>query len=234
LDLRSRSIEALPRSTLGIGVGLLGAFLVLHRFLTLVYLVGVSAGFAGICIALGLLWRADQNFAGRMWTRLKNLVLSFGIMVAIVTPFFIRSWALIYEYYGIQHAVGNEKYAHAHDMGIENLSQQLLFYPKSLLQDHWGLIFFCAAAIAILSGLIASFLDRRKTPERRRPVTTRRSGCKPFSARRHLGATCVVKRRRGQEPMRWRYCRRAGSTPCRRPCGSRGTDPSRAGAFAYS
>jgi hypothetical protein len=145
-----------------IGVGLLGAFLVLHRFLTLVYLVGVSAGFAGICIALGLLWRADQDFAARMWTRLKNLVLSFGIMVAIVTPFFIRSWALIYEYYGIQHAVGTEKYAHAHDMGIENLSQQLLFYPKSLLQDHWGLIFFCAAAIAIMSGLIASFLDRRK------------------------------------------------------------------------
>jgi hypothetical protein len=37
-----------------IGSGLIGDFLVLHRFLTVVYLLGVCAGFAGVCVAGGV------------------------------------------------------------------------------------------------------------------------------------------------------------------------------------
>jgi hypothetical protein len=147
-----------------IACGLIGAFLVLQRFLTFVYLVGISAGFAAFCIAVGFLWRADKDLVQRIWKRLSNLAISVGVLAVLVAPFFIRNWESIYNYYGIGHGVSIEKDVYARELGIGSLTDHLLFYPKSILQDHWGLIFLLGAIIAVVSSLIARFLDRRKTP----------------------------------------------------------------------
>ena len=145
-----------------IGSGIIGAFLVLNRFLTVVYLIGVAAGFAGVCIAITLLSRANRDLNRRMWIRLGNLGLSLGILAIIVTPILIINWAAIHNYYVIGHAVGNEKYIRAEELGIRNLIDHLLFYPNSILTYHWGSTFLWASAIAIAGGLIARLLDRRK------------------------------------------------------------------------
>ena len=145
-----------------IGCGLIGAILVLHRFLTIVYLLGVSAGFVGVCIAAGSLWRADRDLVRRMWQRFQNLVLSFVVAGVVVAPVFIRNWTPIYNYYAIGHGVSIEKEVYARELGIGSLMDHLLFYPKSILRDHWGPIFLFGSAVVIVSALIARFLGRRK------------------------------------------------------------------------
>jgi hypothetical protein len=145
-----------------VACGLIGAFLVLNRFLTLVYLLGVSAGFAVLSAALVLLWRGDSELRQRMSRRFYNLVLSVGILAIIVTPFLVRSWREIFEYYGVGHVLGDVKNARAHQLGLDGLSENLLFYPKSLLRDQWGLTFVLGSAIVLISSLIVGLANSRK------------------------------------------------------------------------
>jgi len=137
-----------------IGCGLIGAFLVLHRFLTVVYLVGVCAGFAGFCIAIAFLWRADPRFRPadavsplQPWP-MRRRINSYHHAVLI------RNWESIYNYYVIGHGVSPEKDAYARQLGIGSLTDHLLFYPLSILRDHWGIIFLIGSGIAVLSALM--------------------------------------------------------------------------------
>ena len=143
-----------------IGCGLLGAFLVLHRFLTAVYLLGVCAGFAVVCVVLGLVARSDADLAGRMKQRLYHLALSVGILVVVVSPILFVNRSAIHDYYVVGHATGQEKYVRASEAGIRDLAGHLLYYPKSVLKDHWGATFLWGSAIAIATGLIARLLGR--------------------------------------------------------------------------
>jgi hypothetical protein len=147
-----------------IGCGLIGAFLVLHRFLTIVYLVGVCAGFAVFCLAIAFLWRADGDLVRRMRSRFYNLGLCVGVLTAISFPFFIRNWEWIYNYYLVGHGVSPEKDAYARQLGIGSLTDHLLFYPLSIIRDHWGSIFLLGSAIAVLGALIAHLVNRPKAP----------------------------------------------------------------------
>src|SRR5271166_2504410 len=62
-----------------LGSGLIGAFLVLNRFVTFTYLVGVSAGFALVCGIIAIFWRKDADLISRMRRRLLNLGLSIAL-----------------------------------------------------------------------------------------------------------------------------------------------------------
>ena len=150
-----------------IGSGIIGAFLVLNRFLTVVYLIGVATGFAGVCIAIALLWRANRDLTRRMWIRLCNLGLSIGLLAVIVAPILIINREAIHNYYVVGHTVGDEKYLRSRQEGIRSLTDHLLFYPRSILSHHWGSTFLWASAIAIAGGLIARILRRRKAARMR-------------------------------------------------------------------
>lgn len=145
-----------------IACGLIGAFLALNRFLTLVYLFGISAGFAVFCAAVAPLWRDDSDLTRRMSRRIYNLLLSVGVLAVIVTPFLIRSWREIFEYYGVGHVLGDVKNARAHQIGLGGLAENLLFYPNSLLRDQWGLTFVLGSAIVLIGSLIAGLTNSRK------------------------------------------------------------------------
>ena len=80
-----------------------GAFLVANRFLTIVYLLGVSVGFAGVCVFVGLLWRTDGDLADRMWRRFFNICLSLCVLAVITGPMLILNWTAIHAYYIIGH-----------------------------------------------------------------------------------------------------------------------------------
>src|SRR6202043_1491422 len=64
-----------------IGSGLIAALLVLTRFLTISYLLGGWAGFAAICLSVGLIWRVNTDLRHPMWRRVRHLGLFFGILV---------------------------------------------------------------------------------------------------------------------------------------------------------
>jgi hypothetical protein len=148
-----------------IGCGLIGALLGLSRFLTIVYLVGVSAGFAGVCAAIAIFWRTDGDLARRSWRRFYNLVLSVGVPIVVCTPFLIRNWQGIFEHYG----VGQD--ARAHQLGLESLAEKLLFYPNAILRDQWGFTFVLGSAILLIAsliiGLTGSHTVRRASPRPR-------------------------------------------------------------------
>lgn len=116
--------------------GLIGAFLVLNRFVTVTYLLGVSAGFAIACGIIAFIWRGDPEPASRMRRRLRHLGLSTGLLIVVVAPILIHNWNAIGGYYVVQHVVGEEKYARAAELGIKDLAGHLSFYPKSVVQDH--------------------------------------------------------------------------------------------------
>ena len=67
-----------------LGCGLIGAFLVLNRFVTVTYLFGVSAGFALVCGIIAIFWRKDADLVSRMRRRLFNLGLSTVVLLVVV------------------------------------------------------------------------------------------------------------------------------------------------------
>jgi hypothetical protein len=146
-----------------IGCGLIGAFLVLHRFLTFVYLLGVCAGFALACIIIGLAGRGDTGLGNRLKQQLYNLALSLGILVLAVSPILIANRRAIHDYYVVGHITGQEKYFRASQAGVSDLASNLFYYPKSILNDHLGSTFLRASALAIATGLIAQLLSRYRS-----------------------------------------------------------------------
>jgi hypothetical protein len=158
-----------------IGCSLICAFLVANRFLTIVYLLGVSAGFAGVCVLVGLLWRTDGDLADRMRRRFFNICLSLCVLAVITAPMLILNWTAIHAYYIIGHIanvtgtpLAGEKYVRALAAGITDLTGHLLFYPRCILLDHLGSTFLLGSALAITTGLIARLLGRSQTPGVRR------------------------------------------------------------------
>jgi hypothetical protein len=153
-----------------LGCGLIGAFLVLNRFVTVTYLFGVSAGFALVCGAFAIFWRQDVDPLSRMRQRLFNLGLSIGVLLAAVLPILIRNWRAIHGYYVVNHAVGEERYVRAALLGISDLQGHLSYYPNSIIQDHLGEVFLWASAIAIGCGLTARLLagNMKEDPAARR------------------------------------------------------------------
>jgi hypothetical protein len=155
-----------------IGCGLIGAFLVLNRFVTVTYLLGVSVGFAVACGIIAIFWRSDPELASRMRCRFRHLGLSTGVLIIVVVPILIHNWDAIHGYYVVGHVVGEEKFIRAAELGIKDLAGHLSFYPKSVVQDHLGKIFFWGSAVAVACGLAARLLARwenvpAKPPPRR-------------------------------------------------------------------
>jgi hypothetical protein len=148
-----------------LGCGLIGAFLVLNRFVTIIYLLGVSVGFALVCGLITLFCRRNDVLVSRMRQRLINLGLSLAPILVICVPIMLRDWRAIHGYYVVGHAVGDEKYVRAAILGIHDLQGHLAYYPGSIIRDHLGAIFLWGSAIAIGCSLVARFLRRNSAGE---------------------------------------------------------------------
>jgi hypothetical protein len=142
-----------------IGCGLLGAFLVLHRFLTIIYLLGVCIGFAVACIIIRIFAGGDADLVKRLRQSLCNVLLSGGILVLVVSPILLINWKAIFAYYVINTS------GWAKQAGISDLAGHLFYYPNSILNDHWGPTFLWASALAIAVGLLARLLGPPRTVE---------------------------------------------------------------------
>ena len=142
-----------------IGCGLIGTFLVLNRFLTLIYLVGVSAGLAGVFVIIWILHRGDTELSRRMRQRLFNLGLSLGILVILVGPILVVNRAAIYNKY-VYAQFFYEKDTRARELGIVGLRGHLFYYPISILRDHLGKTFLLASAISLLGTWQRGFLQQ--------------------------------------------------------------------------
>ncbi len=145
-----------------IGCALLGSILVLNRFLAIAYLVGISAGTAVIFVIVLFVRHADAEFVLRMRRRLSNIGISIGLLVLITAPILIRNWPAIHAYYIIGHGVSDEREVRAREVGVHDLIGHLLYYPNSIIRDHWGSIFICACAITIIAAIVFRLLNRQR------------------------------------------------------------------------
>jgi hypothetical protein len=139
--------------------GLAGAFLVLHRFLTITFLVGISGGLAALFLFLRFLGRSDNALTGRMSRRLFHLALCLGTIAAIVVPIFFLNRSAIYDYYVGLHAAGDQRFVRAREFGITDLVGHLLYYPHSIIADHWG-NWFIVGSLALIACAILTRLLR--------------------------------------------------------------------------
>jgi hypothetical protein len=133
-------------------VGLAGAYLVLFRFLTLVYLSGVLLIFA-VCLALHLWWERDTLRRHLDRRRLGNLCIAVAIALVIAFPGFYFHRSALMGYYIDGHITGKESAIRLLTDGHE-----LLYYPRSLAQEHTGSAFL---KLALLSVLAAGLLGTR-------------------------------------------------------------------------
>ncbi|MEH2483529.1 hypothetical protein V1282_006886 [Nitrobacteraceae bacterium AZCC 2146] len=127
-------------------VALAGILLVHSRFFTVIY-IGVVLG-ALLAINLYKLLRGPATDGGAA-RRVRNILLSGGVVAAICLPRLYLSRDAIYGYYMIGHVLGEEKYIRAHELGLYSFAAHLLYYPKSILERHIGLLtWLIAGALA--------------------------------------------------------------------------------------
>lgn len=150
------------RRNWAIASGLVGGFLAILRFAAFVYLCGVILGFAIVSAIIWCFWRRDLALVRRMRTRITNVSMSGAIMATAVMPFLILNWHDLFEYYGVGHLLSNFKDAFVRQEGMTNLTDSLLFYPNSILHDHWRIPFVLGAAIVLLVSLTVAITRRRK------------------------------------------------------------------------
>jgi hypothetical protein len=118
----------------------IAAILVLFRFFTIIYVLGIMGGFAIIAA-----YAAPK--------RIGKIAASAAAIVALVArPLFIHRHAL-YEYYGIGHLLGPEKEIRAAEFGVHGLADQLLYYPASLAIEHLGWTFWLGAAVLAITAI---------------------------------------------------------------------------------
>ena len=155
--LRSRTFAERRWS---IAAGAIAAFLVLHRYLTIVYLTAVLGSVIVLFVALILIWRAKPALAGPIRDRLSNSVFSILVLFLGSLPFLIRNREALYNYYVVGHLLSGQKTVRAAESGVFNLLDHLLFYPRSLMFSHLGATFVWAAVIAVALASLAFAMGR--------------------------------------------------------------------------
>ena len=145
-----------------VACGLIGAFLVLHWFVTAVYLLVVYSGFAAVCAVIGFLAYGNVALLSPVRERLKNVGLSCAALIIVVGPILLLNGKTIWNNYVGGHFASGEEYIRASEVGSHGLSGHLLFYPKAIIGDHWAPTFLWASAIAIAGGMAARLFDRVK------------------------------------------------------------------------
>jgi hypothetical protein len=128
------------------------------RFIALAYLL--PAIFLTI-----ILWGAVEFRRTRSWRSALPIlrasrwpILGAGLLIA---PAILSRLEVLQNYYVVGHVTGPEKSIRAQQMGVTDLLSSLLFYPKSLVVDHLGILFSCALVVCLLFGLLLRQASRR-------------------------------------------------------------------------
>jgi len=145
-------------------VALVAAILVLHRYFIIVYMFGVLFGLFAILLTSRLFFDRTHLARKRLLRRSINLCASFAVTGLIVAPSIWISRHSIYGYYVVGHIIGKEKDIRAAVSGTTELLSSLLFYPKSVIFDHWGVSFLLCAALALLGGLLGRLFCKPSQP----------------------------------------------------------------------
>lgn len=150
-------------------VGAVGALLVSLRFFTLLYVGAVIAGL--FILALFGAWRYASVARRRVAaTRARNLFICGIVTLVIACPILFGARQRIYDYYGVGHFLGEEKYVRAAEQGVYTLADHLLYYPTNILDVHLGKLTLWLMGVVIFLSVMAAIFAR---PSLSKPVLLR-------------------------------------------------------------
>ena len=97
--------------------GLVACYLILLRFITMVYLGVIGSIFFLAVILLLLYQRRHNDVSSHTKERIANLLLVGGLILAVCLPVFWHNRQIIHQYYVVGHVTGQEKYMRAREAG---------------------------------------------------------------------------------------------------------------------
>ncbi len=142
-----------------------GVWLILLRFITIVYLGGV---FGGLLIALLVsLWlTASRQERDAYARRARNLFISGILTAALAFPVLYSVRGALYAYYGVGHFFGDEKYIRAAENNIHTFSDHIVYYPSTIWHLHLGPLALWLIALAVVMSLAVGLLTGWSAPRR--------------------------------------------------------------------
>ncbi len=141
------------------------SYLILLRFITLVYLGSIAAVFLVMVVVFwAIRWR-QTPISLLTKKRIKNLGLAIALIVAICSPVFWHNRVAIHQYYFVNGQ--NEKNIRAKEVGVHSSLDSILFYPRAIWNDHGGPYFRNTAIPLILLSLLVLALRSKNggTPD---------------------------------------------------------------------
>jgi hypothetical protein len=140
-------------------VGALAILLVLFRFLTATYVVGIFGAF-GLFLCFRLLRsRGDPEARAQALRQLIGLALAGALFLLVVLPALWYHREQLWSYYGVGHLAGEEKDIRARERNISNIVIAVLYYPGSVVVHHTGAVFLIVGVLA-LATMATVFRDR--------------------------------------------------------------------------
>ena len=143
---------------LSLVVGLIGALLILLRFLTAVYLAPIMGGV--LLASLYGMWGKTQSNRVAAATRTFNVLAAGAITAVIALPILVLAPDALYNYYFVGHVLSDEKYIRAHEQGIYSLRDHLLYYPRTLVDFHIGNVALDLMALILGFAIVARVLAK--------------------------------------------------------------------------
>lgn len=144
-------------------VGGAASWLVLFRFLTIVYLLGIL-GLVFLFLIGKCVWYRRRNLTSfRLSARqVCGLAIAGLILLTVTGPVLWYNRAGIQAYYVVGHLTGAEKEVRAQEAGIVDTESNLLYYPNSLLEHHVGHLFLVLSVLAIISSFFLGWTGNWK------------------------------------------------------------------------
>jgi hypothetical protein len=125
--------------------------LVLFRFLSFVYFAGIFLVLLVFLLLRQRRQRAVSEAYEQTSSQIRNLLFSAAVLLMAVAPAFWHNRDAIRQYYVVGTTSAPEAAIYAKLFSSPGVWEALVFYPRSVLRDHAGLMFL------ILSGLILTF-----------------------------------------------------------------------------
>jgi len=143
-------------------VGAVGALLILTRFVTVLYVAGVLAGLL-VCAFTLIKW-SPRGRAPREIASVRNICRAGALTAILSLPFLTAAAPALYGKYVVGHVLTSEKYMRAEEMGIRDILGHILFYPRSILQQHIGSFGLWLIALLVGVSIVGAVWRREGTP----------------------------------------------------------------------
>lgn len=125
----------------------IAALLIIDRYIAAIF---VATTLVGVFVVLLIGSSCSSPLAaGLARFRIRNMIVSSLLTFVLGIPFLIPATMPFFQKYVGGHIEGGEKYMRASEVGVQSLTDHILFYPNSIVWMHLGTLTLSLAAVFI-------------------------------------------------------------------------------------